>query len=59
MNDRKEKFSKRAAMKENGLIMSVSSREKTYTKGLVRATTESKSRTQTVTNGHVGQMGDE
>ena len=56
----KGKLLRRAVMKENGLRMSVTSREKTNTKmNLARATTKSKSRTQTVTNGHVSQTGKE
>ena len=40
--------------------MSVSLREKTNTKrNLVRVTTKSKNRMQTITNGHVGLMGNE
>ena len=50
----RRRLSKRAVMKENKLRW-VSSTEKANTKeNLARATTKSKSMTQTVTNGHVG-----
>src|SRR5882724_5457534 len=55
----KGKLSERAVMKENGLRQ-VYLQEKNNTKrNLVRAITKSKSRTQTVTNGHVGHLSDE
>jgi len=49
----REKLSKRAVVKEDGLRKSVSSREDYTIKNLVRATTKSKSETQTVSNGRV------
>ena len=50
----RRRFSKRAVMKENKLRMDVSSTKKTNTKeDLARVMTKSKSKMQTVTNGHV------
>jgi len=59
MNDHQGKALKEGCCEREWAQTSVSSREKTNTKNnLVRVTTKSKSRTQRVTNGHVGQIGD-
>jgi len=52
----KEKLSERAVVKENRLLDKCRFKEKNNTKrNLARVTTKSKSRTQTVSNGCVGQ----
>jgi len=56
----KERLSKRAVMKDNGVWMGLSSTEKTNTKkNLARAMTKSPSGRQTVTNGCVSRKDNE
>ena len=57
MNDCQGKALKEGCNEREWAQMSVSSREKANTKrNLARVMTKSKSRTQTVTNGHVGRI---
>src|SRR5882724_866993 len=60
MNDHQGKALREGCHEREWAWTCVSSTEKANTKrNLARATTKSKSETQTVTNGHVGQKGDE
>ena len=60
MSDHQLKALKEGYCERRWAQVSASSREKANTKRhLVRATTKSKSRMQTVSNGHVSQKGDE
>ena len=60
MNDCQGKALREGCHEREWAQTSASSREKNNTKrNLVRVTTKSKSRMQTVTNGHVGQVCDE
>jgi len=51
----KAKLSERAVMKENGSDECIFKEKNDTNRNLVRATTKSKSRTQTVSNGHVSR----